>query len=173
MWFRTSRVALTQGVGVGGSPINAFDNALRAAGIADFNLIKVSSIVPPSVPLVRLRPGSEPVSGEGLMVPTIYITRTSDVIGQQLSVAVGAGLAPPSQHAAGIVFVASCEGSEEEAREMVSRMVKEGMEAKGLAQHTIELASASTVARAPWSTALAAAVFCDESIERTLAHAMT
>ena len=46
-WFETGAVILTHGWSRGGSAINAFDNALRAARIADFNLLRVTSIVPP------------------------------------------------------------------------------------------------------------------------------
>ena len=44
----------------GGTSLNAFDNALLAAGLGDINLVKVSSIMPPKVemiPLPRLKPG--------------------------------------------------------------------------------------------------------------------
>lgn len=173
MWFTSSRVLLTSGNAVGRTPLNAFDNALRAAGIADFNLIKVSSIVPPDVPVQRLMRGATPVSGEGLMVPAIYVELTSDMPGTQISVAVGAGLPPVSQHAAGVIFVASCQGSEQEACDLVTEMVNEGMANKGLSRHRIELASATAVASAPWTTAIACALFCDATIEHTLSHAIT
>ncbi len=167
MWFETTGVALTEGSGTGGSPLNAFDNALRDGGIADFNLIKVSSIVPPRVPVMRLKPQAHPISGEGLMVPTIYIDMTSDQVGVELAAAVGAGI-PRSGDGAGIVFVASCEGSREQAEESVSEMVGEGMEKKGTPAGEIRVASIHTVVREPWTTVLAAAVFMDDTIKATL-----
>lgn len=169
MWFETTGVALTQGAGTGGSPLNAFDNALRDGGIADFNLIKVSSIVPPGVPVMRLKPQAQPISGEGLMVPTIYIEMTSDQVGAELAAAVGAGV-PGSSGGAGIVFVASCEGSQQQAEQSVSEMVKEGMEKKGTPAGAIQVASAHTVVREPWTTVLAAAVFMDDTITGTLSE---
>jgi arginine decarboxylase len=172
MWFTTSRVVLTSGSAIGKTPLNAFDNALRDAGIADFNLIKVSSIVPPNVPVQRLMRRSVPVSGEGLMVPTIYVELTNDVPGTEIAVAVGAGLPPPSQRAAGVVFVAACQGTEQTARSLVEEMVHDGMENKGLERHHVELASAAVVASRPWTTAIACALFCDVDIESTLAHAI-
>ena len=39
--------AATAGHAEGGTTLNAFDNALLAAGIGNINLIKVSSILPP------------------------------------------------------------------------------------------------------------------------------
>jgi arginine decarboxylase len=167
MWFETTGVALTQGCGTGGSPLNAFDNALRDSGIADFNLIKVSSIVPPRVPVMRLKPQAQPISGEGLMVPTIYIEMTSDQVGTKLAVAVGAGI-PKSYDGAGIVFVAGCEGSRQQAEESVSEMVAEGMEKKGTPAGDIHVASIHTVVCEPWTSVLAAAVFMDDVIEGTV-----
>lgn len=38
---------VVSGMGEGKYPLLAFDNALRDAGIGDFNLVKVSSILPP------------------------------------------------------------------------------------------------------------------------------
>ena len=46
--------AATAGHAEGGTTLNAFDNALLAAGIGNINLIKVSSILPPDVPVVEL-----------------------------------------------------------------------------------------------------------------------
>ena len=45
----------------GKTPLNAFDNALLAAGIGNVNLLKISSIVPPNtriIALPRIKPGS-------------------------------------------------------------------------------------------------------------------
>jgi arginine decarboxylase len=159
MWFSTSSVFLTSGSAIGRTPLNAFDNALRDAGIADFNLIKVSSIIPPSVPVRRLIRRSTPVSGEGLMVPTIYIALDSDEPGTEIAVAVGAGLPPSSQHAAGVVFVAACRGSEQAARTLVEDMVHEGMDQKGLRRHHVELVSAAAIAEAPSTCVMACALF--------------
>jgi len=172
MWFSTSSVLLTSGSAVGKTPLNAFDNALRNAGIADFNLIKVSSVIPPSVPVRRLMRRSIPISGEGLMVPTIYAELNSDEPGTELAVAVGAGLPPPSQHAAGVVFVAACRGSEQTARTLVAEMVHEGMEQKGLRRHRVELTSAAAIAKEPCTSEIACALFCDADIAATVAHAI-
>lgn len=163
MWFETKLVVLTSGYSVGGSPLNAFDNALRQAGIADFNLIRVSSIVPPRVPVRHLKPGVRPVSGEGLMVPAIYETQTSKSIGLVMASAVGVGVARDRDRA-GVVFVSSCEGPEDEAVASVREMVEEGMRAKGIIEYDCEVASAATTVTEAWTAVLAAAFFCDADI---------
>jgi arginine decarboxylase len=79
--------AATVGHAEGGTPLNAFDNALLAAGIGNVNLVKVSSIVPPDVAIVEL-----PKIRSGGLVPTAYAAVTSEVPGQTVAAAVGYAL---------------------------------------------------------------------------------
>ena len=79
-----TKAAGTAGTAEGSTPLNAFDNALLAAGIGNINLIKVSSILPPGVelvPLPRIKPGA--------LVPTAYAAMTSEVPGEVVAAAVG------------------------------------------------------------------------------------
>ena len=46
MTKKVTMAAATAGRAEGGTTLNAFDNALLAAGIGNINLIKVSSILP-------------------------------------------------------------------------------------------------------------------------------
>ena len=64
---------ISAGSAEGFSPLNAFDNALLAAGVGDTNLVRLSSILPPQVE--RVEPFSLPY---GALVPvsgTVYSTR--------------------------------------------------------------------------------------------------
>ena len=79
-----TKAAGTAGNAEGSTPLNAFDNALLAAGIGNINLIKVSSILPPGVELVAL-PRIKP----GALVPTAYAAMTSEVPGEVVAAAVG------------------------------------------------------------------------------------
>src|SRR5262245_29162004 len=79
--------AATAGHAEGGTPLNAFDNALLAAGIGNINLIKVSSIVPPDVTIIDL-----PKIKPGAFVPTAYAAMTSEVPGETIAAAVGYAL---------------------------------------------------------------------------------
>ena len=71
-WKQVTKASVTAGTAEGGTPLNAFDNALLAAGIGNVNLIKVSSIVPPDVDIVDL-----PKIKPGALVPTAYAAMTS------------------------------------------------------------------------------------------------
>jgi arginine decarboxylase len=86
-WKQVTKAAVTAGTAEGGTPLNAFDNALLTAGIGNVNLIKVSSIVPPEVDIVEL-PRIKP----GALVPTAYAAITSATPGQIIAAAVGYAL---------------------------------------------------------------------------------
>ena len=86
-WKQVTKASMTAGTAEGGTPLNAFDNALLAAGIGNVNLIKVSSIVPPEVDIVDL-----PQIKPGALVPTAYAAMTSETPGQIIAAAVGYAL---------------------------------------------------------------------------------
>ena len=86
-WKQVTKASVTAGTAEGGTPLNAFDNALLAAGIGNVNLIKVSSIVPPEVDIVDL-----PQIKPGALVPTAYAAMTSTTPGQIIAAAVGYAL---------------------------------------------------------------------------------
>ena len=52
-----SKVFLTKGVGLHQEKLNSFEMALRKAGIAQFNLVNVSSILPPGCRIVPRQEG--------------------------------------------------------------------------------------------------------------------
>src|SRR5258706_4008018 len=54
MTKKVTLAAATAGHAEGGTTLNAFDNALLAAGIRNIKPIKVSSILPPHVPVIEL-----------------------------------------------------------------------------------------------------------------------
>ena len=78
------RIPATAASAEGGTSLNAFDNALLAAGIGNINLIKVSSIVPPEVSFIEL-----PKIKPGAVVPTAYAAMTSETPGETVAAAVG------------------------------------------------------------------------------------
>lgn len=97
-WKQVTKASVTAGTAEGGTPLNAFDNALLAAGIGNVNLIKVSSIVPPDVDIVDL-----PKIKPGALVPTAYAAMTSTTPGQIIAAAVGYAL-PVDRTKAGVIM---------------------------------------------------------------------
>ena len=53
---------LTKGKGVSKEKLTSFEMALRDAGIAEFNLVKVSSIMPPFCKIISKKEGLKKLS---------------------------------------------------------------------------------------------------------------
>jgi arginine decarboxylase len=113
------RFTLVAGTGEGASILNAFDHALMSAGVADLNLIRVSSILPPGCrrfEAVKLPPGA--------LLPAAYACVTSDVPGEVISAAVAVGR--PSR-AAGVIMEFSGRTTLANAQAAVVAMVREAL----------------------------------------------
>ena len=116
---------LVSGASEGFTPLNAFDGALLHAGIADTNLVKMSSIVPPRCTLIepiKIPPGS--------LVPTAYASITSDIPGEVISSAVAVALSEDPIHA-GLIMEYSGRGHRKDIEGMVRNMAIEGMKLRG------------------------------------------
>ncbi|MGQ9778652.1 MAG: pyruvoyl-dependent arginine decarboxylase [Bacillota bacterium] len=108
----------------GPTKLNAFDNALLAAGIGNLNLIKVSSILPPGAEFVEkleIPPGS--------LTPTAYGHISSESPGEYIAAAVAVGL---SRDSFGVIMEFSGHCREKEARERVTRMAEEALHLRGM-----------------------------------------
>ncbi len=57
-------IYLTKGTGDGPTTLAAFDKALFDAGIANFNLLRLSSVIPPASTILRLKDHKMPIEGE-------------------------------------------------------------------------------------------------------------
>ncbi|NLJ25687.1 MAG: arginine decarboxylase, pyruvoyl-dependent [Firmicutes bacterium] len=146
-----TRFTLCVGAGEGASRLNAFDNALLAAKIGNFNLLKVSSILPPGathVEAVSVPPGS--------LVPTAYGSISSDKAGERISAAVGIGF---SEDTFGVIMEYSGKCSGHEAEEIVETMVREAFHTRQMrlvkvmvrgVEHTVVQAGCAFAAVALW-----------------------
>lgn len=122
---------LAVGEAVGPTPMNAFDNALLAAGIGNVNLMRVSSILPPGVKFVEtidIPPGS--------LVPTAYCTWTSEIPGEHIAAAVGVGL---SRDSFGVIMEYAGTGTREHAESEVSRMLEAAFLKRQMKLHEIRV----------------------------------
>ena len=110
------KFTLVAGSAEGPTRLNAFDNALLAAGIGNLNLLKVSSILPPGCQFVEeldIPPGS--------LTPTAYGAALSTKKGELISAAVGIGFSSDSY---GVIMEFSGSCSKEEAEKKVEEMVR-------------------------------------------------
>lgn len=125
---------LVAGAAEGPSRLNAFDNALLAAGIGDLNLLKVSSVLPAGVrelPEIRATPGA--------LVPTAYGAIESHVPGERIAAAVAVGLA--ADGGSGLIFEYSGRTDGAEAEAAVRAMVEAAFKRRGRALKEIRSTS--------------------------------
>jgi len=54
------RIMVSRAVGRGPTPLGAFDAALRSAGVENYNLIQLSSVIPPKASVERGRFSARP-----------------------------------------------------------------------------------------------------------------
>lgn len=118
---------ITSGIGTSGYKLVAFDNALISAEISNYNLVRVSSILPAGC----IKRESVDL---GLAAPlyTAYATISSDISGTRLATAVAVGI-PKNPNDIGIIMEAEGETADQAGR-MARDMVTEAMR-----NHSIEI----------------------------------
>jgi arginine decarboxylase len=141
MTKRITMAAATAGHAEGGTSLNAFDNALLAAGIGNINLVKISSILPPDVPVIEL-----PKIKPGALIPTAYAAMTSEVPGEIVAAAVGYAL-PDDPAKNGVIMEFHGQASREAAEAQIRAMLEEAFRVRGepirelkvfAVEHTVE-----------------------------------
>lgn len=125
MTKRVTMAAATAGHAEGRTTLNAFDNALLAAGIGNINLLKVSSILPPEVPVIEL-----PKIKLGALIPTAYAAMTSETPGETVAAAVGYAV-PDDPAKNGVIMEFHGVASREEAERQISDMLDEAFQVRG------------------------------------------
>ena len=141
MTKRVTLAAATAGHAEGGTSLNAFDNALLAAGIGNVNLIKISSILPPEVPVVEL-----PKLKPGALIPTAYAAMTSEKPGETIAAAVGYAI-PDDPAKNGVIMEFHGRARRAEAERAIEAMLEEAFRVRGeviremkvvAVEHTVE-----------------------------------
>ncbi len=83
-----SKVFFTKGVGRHKSKLGSFERALRDAGIAQFNLVEVSSIFPPNADIVEKKEGLKYLR-PGQIVFVVLAQNSSNELNRLISASVG------------------------------------------------------------------------------------
>ena len=126
---------ISSGKGVSSHELVSFDNALINAGISNYNLLRVSSILPAGCKkcsTISLKPGSP------LLVA--YGSISSDKSGQLISSAVGIGV-PSENTNIGIIMEYSGFTDAKYAEQIVKTMIEESMKNHNIELDKIQLSS--------------------------------
>jgi len=151
MWDVPTKAALVSADSDGPFELVAFDNALRKAGIAELNLVLVSSIWPIGCKIVKM-PKPEP----GMVTPVVMAKISSSTPGQKIAAALGVAISETSHgmiseyHDVGV--------TQKTAAQTAEAMVKYMMETRGLEPTRVTSISAAHVVK-NHGAALAAVVF--------------
>lgn len=103
-----------RGYGVAPNASNAFDRALLASGCANYNLIKISSILPANAQLV-----SQISYQEGSLLPTAFARKIHAPTEEKLILAAAVAIGIPKDYSkVGVIMEWSGVSTEEAARKM-------------------------------------------------------
>lgn len=135
----------------GSHKLTAFDNALLDAGIGNVNLVRISSILPPTA-----EQDQDLILPPGSLVPTAYGSIVCDEPGTRIAAAVGIGF---SKDTFGVIMEFSGVCSKEEAEEKIASMLKDAFENRNMplvkteiraVEHTVESTGCAFAAVALW-----------------------
>lgn len=75
-------IRISRGVGTGITRLAAFDQALQRAGVADFNLLRLSSVIPPGAEVQESSAGEQIQGGHGDLLYCVYADAYATLPGQ-------------------------------------------------------------------------------------------
>lgn len=135
MFGASNGFTLCSGTGKARRALNAFDAALLEAGVGQYNLVRVSSILPPSsrkMEQVPLPPGS--------LLPIAYSYEIVEEPGIRIVATVAVALPrDPREH--GVIMEYHGQGNRHDAEEIVRGMAEEAMKIRSIPVQRILLAS--------------------------------
>lgn len=120
MQYKPKFYKIVSGTGKGKYPLSAFDNALRDAGIGDYNLVKVSSILPSECMQCEIIP-----TGKGHILYAAYATATVGY-GETAEIAVAVAV-PKENEESGVIFETTSFDLESSASNIVEEMCVQAM----------------------------------------------
>jgi arginine decarboxylase len=82
------KITVTAGSGTGSTTLSAFDAALKAAGIHNYNIIKLSSVIPPGTTVVKRKWNNSPTE-HGKKLYTVMAEIRTDVMKRSIAAGIG------------------------------------------------------------------------------------
>lgn len=177
--FVPKEVFLTKGVGVHKFRLSSFEDALRNAGVANQNLVSVSSILPPGCKIISKEEGLSKL-GPGSIRYAVIARIDTNELGRRIASSIGIAIPKDISkwgylsevHDYGFTQRESAEMSEDLAASMLGTTLgieldpdkawverEQLYKATGLIVHTSNITQAATGKKNLWTTAVAMAVF--------------
>lgn len=140
MLYLPNNFIIRAGIGHASHQLGAFDRALVQAGVDGYNLIQVSSILPPRC--TQQQGISLP---KGALLPSAFTCAYSSTIGEIISSAVAVAV-PCDKSKYGIIMHHSQHGTKEETEKLVREFAEEAMRDRDI--EIDKIISASTEVKA-------------------------
>ena len=142
MSYLEKKCCMSCGVGVSDKGLPSFDKALLDAGVGNYNLVRLSSILPAKCEWIDVRDISRNIP-EGSLLPTAYSTITSNNVGDTIVSVIGVGI-PEDENNVGVIMEYSVKNiSKNDAENTLVSMIEEAFEIRGWALKEIKFASVS------------------------------
>lgn len=114
------------GIGISDRYLPSFDKALIQAGVGNYNLVRLSSILPA---------GCEEVEAidlpEGSLLPTAYSTISSNTVGDTIVSTIGVGIPKDSTKVGVIMEFSAVNMKAGDAVDVLKKMIHEAFEVRG------------------------------------------
>lgn len=118
------------GKGESENGLPSFDKALLEAGVGNYNLVRLSSILPADAVQVDVKDITKYIK-EGSLLPTAYSTISSDKKGDIIISTIGVGIPEDSNNVGVIMEYSTKNTTEEKALKTLYSMIEEAFEVRG------------------------------------------
>lgn len=128
--FVAKEFCIVTGYGVDEHDITSFDKALIMAGVGDYNLVKVSSIIPPNAKQVI-----DIKYPKGSVLYTAYAnktTRNDEVISSAIAAAI-----PINSEQVGVIMEYSCVGNKQQAIDKAKKLAIEALQRRNTSEYNV------------------------------------
>lgn len=125
MIFLPEKFIIRTSIGKCNHRLGAFDDALLQAGVGNYNLIRVSSILPPECSLV-----DDITLSKGALLPSAFASIFSADVGTTISAAVAVGI-PQDPTVNGVIMEYSAIAPKSETEETVRNYARQAMMERG------------------------------------------
>ncbi len=158
--MKPSKFFLTKGIGTGDYRLLAFEMALRDAGISPYNLVTVSSIIPPNCELISKEEGIKMIE-HGSIVFLVLSRVDSSKKNERITASLGLAI-PENRNHYGYISEYDDKGVEPEAaaklvENMASTMLKSISDKE--INFTLKSVVQSGIVKEKWMSVVSAAVF--------------
>ncbi len=137
MFGKLENFIIVAGSGSGRTHLNAFDAALHDAGISRYNLIRVSSILPPGA-----REQNSIALPAGSLLPIAYGSIESSEEGTLITAGISVAI-PENSMDHGVIMEYSGYLSEKDAEKLLIQMAEDAMKMRGITVREIKVKTVS------------------------------